>query len=132
MIKKKKVILAANWETYTVLKERGIESILWEDCYDKNDLIELDGDFRKFCNTWYLNEEVEDLSFYDGMSIGSAISIMLMYDLETWIRVFFLFEYLASNQIDSTFFVPNNEYFPPKVYMFINDIKNDYGPFIKI
>ena len=132
MIKKNKLVLAANWETYTILKEKGVESILWEDCYDKNDLIDLNEHFRKFCNTWYLDEKGRDLSIYNGMSIGSAISMMLYYDLETWIRVFFLFEYLTSNQIDSTFFVLSNDYFPPQVYSYINRINDEYGLSIKI
>lgn len=126
MIKKDKLVLAANWETYTILKERGIESILWEDCYDKNDLIDLNEHFRKFCNTWYFGEEGEDLSLYDGMSIGSAISMMLYYDLETWIRSFYLFEYLASNKVGCKFYVPDRDYFPEAIYHFLDNINGTY------
>lgn len=129
MIKKDKLVLAANWETHTALKERSIESILWEDCYDKNDLIDLNEHFRKFCNTWYFNEEGDDLSLYDGMSIGSAISIMLYYDLETWIRSFYLFEYLASNKVGCTFYVSGRNYFPEAIYHFLDNINGTYDTF---
>ena len=116
MIKQKRLILASNFETHKVLKEKGVDSLLWEDCYDKDDLLRLYRDFKIFCNEWYTDERGKDYSLYDGMSIGSAISIFLAYDLETWIRVFYLFEYLASNKIDTKFYVLNKDYFPPEVF----------------
>ena len=77
MIKDKQLTLASNFETYRVLSEKGIDSLLWEDCYEKDDLLRLHRDFKIFCNEWYTDERGKDCSLYDGMSIGSAISIFL-------------------------------------------------------
>ena len=93
MIIKDQLVLASNFETFQVLNERGIHSILWEDCYDNSDLLDLHRRFKTFCNDWYYDERGKDCSLYDGMSIGTAISIYFAYDLETWIRIFYLFEY---------------------------------------
>ena len=132
MIKQKQLILSSNFATHRVLKEKGIDSFLWEDCYDKDDLLRLYRDFKIFCNEWYTDERGKDYSLYDGMSIGSAISIFLAYDLETWIRVFYLFEYLASNKIDTKFYVLNKDYFPPEVFEFIDNVNKVYDSSIII
>ena len=132
MIKDRQLTLVSNFETYKVLKEKGVDSLLWEDCYDKSDLLRLHRDFKTFCNEWYYDERGNDCSVYDGMSIGTAISNFLSYDLETWIRVFYLFEYLASNKTFTKFYVLNKNYFPSEVYEFVDIINKVYDPLITI
>ena len=133
MIIKDQLVLASNFETFQVLNERGIHSILWEDCYDNSDLLDLRRRFKTFCNDWYYDERGKDCSLYDGMSIGTAISIYIAYDLETWIRIFYLFEYFASNKIKTEFYVLNKEYFPSVVYKLIEKLntKDNYWISIK-
>jgi len=132
LINTKNLVLAANYQTYKVLNEKGIDSLLWEDCYDKDDLLRLYRDFKIFCNEWYTDERGKDCSRYDGMSFGSALSIYFAYDLETWIRVFYLFEYLASKKIDTKFYVLNKDYFPHEVWKFIDNVNKLYGSSITI
>ena len=115
MIKAQKLTLASNYATYKVLQERNIDSLLWEDCYDNNDLLCLHRKFKKYCNDWYYDGRGKDCSLYDGVSIGTAISNFLYSDLETWIRVFYLFEYLASNNIYTKFYVLNKKYSASKL-----------------
>ena len=132
MIKDQRLSLASNYATYRVLQERNIDSLLWEDCYKDKDLLTLHRKFKTFCNNWYYDEHGKDCSIYDGMSIGTAISHFLSYDLETWIRVFYLFEYLVSNKTFTKIYVLNKDYFPSEVYEFVNIINKVYGTLITI
>jgi hypothetical protein len=132
MIKDKQLTLASNFQTYRVLNEKGIDSLLWEDCYNKDDLLSLHRKFKTYCNEWYFDELGNDCSAYNGMSIGTAISNSISYDIESWIRVFYLFEYLTSNKINTNFYVLNKEYFPSEVYDYIDDINKAYDSQITI
>ena len=132
LITQNEIVLASNYETYIALNNKGIRSLLWEDCYSKDDLIGLYNSFKLFCNEWFVDKNGKDHSVYDGMSFGLAISIFLAHDLETWIRVFYLFEYLASRKINTTFHVLNKEYFPPEIYRYIDKLNSVHGDSIRI
>lgn len=132
MIQKSKLILSSNFSTYRILKEKNIKSHLWEDCYSNDDLLNLHHEFKIFCNTWFYDENGKDLSLYDGMSIGIATSNFIYYDLESWIRVLYLFEYLAKNKIETKFYVLKKNYFPKLIYKFIHTLNDSYTSNIKI
>jgi hypothetical protein len=132
MLKRDKLVLSSNYETYLALNELKIESVLWEDCFTDKDLLNLYKKYKKFCNSWFLDENLKDHSIYDGLSIGKSISIFLAYDLETWVRVFYLLEYLAKNRIETTLYVLDKKYFPDEVYEFIHEIQIFYNTKIQV
>lgn len=118
--------LAANWQVFSELSSKGIFSVLWEDCYERDDLINLHSRFKDFSYSWYKDEKGTDISIFDGLSIGDSIAYKLYNDLETWIRIFYLFEYIVSVKKTSDFYVLNKDYFPKEVYEFIKKINGTY------
>ncbi len=132
LINNQEIILAANYQTLKVLKRRGIDCNLWEDTFDKVKQLDLYRKFKLFSNQWYYDKKGNDCSIYDGVSFGSAISIYLAYDLETWIRVLYLFENWVTKRINVTFYVLNKNYFPSEIYKFVEILNNNHNYKINI
>lgn len=124
--------MSSNYETTKILETKNISSILWEDCYSNEDLLRLYNSFKLFANEWFIDNEGIDSSVYDGMSFGSAISVFLAYDIETWVRIFYLFEHLASKKVHTKFYTLNKDYFPQQVYEFVDHINSKYKSSINI
>jgi len=108
----KMLSLASDCETQESLKKKGIEAILWEDCYKEEDLQRLNESFTQYCRSYFLDKEGKDRSLYDGLSIGDAISFFLYYGFETWVRILYIFEEIAKKGIDCKIYMPDKDYFP--------------------
>lgn len=107
---------AANWETLNHLESKGIKAELWENELTNSQFLEAFQKLKIFSNNWFLEGE-SDSSLFEGVSIGKCTSYMLFNDLESWIRVFLIFN--STRFEGSIFYLPNKEYFPEELYVYL-------------
>ena len=126
------VNLAGDQEVLHHLSREKIVSYLWEDCFTDDDLFKLHECFKDFCNTWYKDGASTDISVYEDLSFGHTTALMLYYDLESWIKMFCLFEEVAKRNIECCLYVSQKNYFPDEFYAFIEELNKCYASNIKV